>query len=335
MSFETAKSILGKEMSMDDGYEEVAIDFFGGEPFTEFELIEDCVEYLLENRWNKKLICFASTNGTLIHNKIKDWLALHKDYFWAGLSIDGTKEMHDKNRSNSFDSIDVKFFKDMWPTQPVKMTISKETLPDLSKGIIYLHELGFDLFSNLAVGIDWSAQENVEILQRELLKLIDYYVSNPTVKVCSLLDRSIETLALPKTETFRWCGVGTHMTTYDIHGAAYPCHFFMPLSLGEQGAEQAKNLNFSMTQKLYDEECENCMILNICPSCYGSAYQQFGDIRKRDPNMCRLNKIISKASAFLLWKKIEILGIETVAKDLGCAERTLVDSILMLQDLQV
>ena len=40
MSFETAKQIVDFEMTVDDNYEEVVIDFFGGEPFVNFRLIE-------------------------------------------------------------------------------------------------------------------------------------------------------------------------------------------------------------------------------------------------------------------------------------------------------
>lgn len=335
LSFETAKEIIDREMSANDGYEEISIDFFGGEPFTEFELIKKCVEYILRNQWNKKFICFASTNGTLIHGEVKEWLQKNKDYFWCGLSFDGTKKMQNINRSNSADLIDLDFFKNTWPEQPIKMTISQETLPNLADGIIYLHKYGFDIYSNLAVGIDWSDASNLEILENQLMKLIEYYLENPDIKPCSILDKKIETITLPNESPFRWCGAGTHTKTYDINGNLYPCHFFMPITLGKEKAVAAKNINFSLDSKLYDENCDKCKILNICPSCYGSSYQQFGDVTKRDPNMCKLNKVTAKASAYLQWRKIENYGVEKLASELGCSEKSILDAIFLIQQLEV
>ena len=78
--------------------------------------------------------------------------------------------MHNINRSNSYDDIDLDFFLEMYPAQDVKMTISKDTLPNLAEGVIELHHKGFLVSCNLAYQIDWSAEENVEILNRELNK---------------------------------------------------------------------------------------------------------------------------------------------------------------------
>ena len=43
-------------------------------------------------------------------NEIKNWLLENRDIFTVSLSFDGTKEMQDTNRSNSYDKIDTHFF---------------------------------------------------------------------------------------------------------------------------------------------------------------------------------------------------------------------------------
>lgn len=48
--------------------------------------------------------------------------------------------MHNVNRSNSYDDIDLDFFLEMYPEQDVKMTVSRETLPHLAEGVIELHQ---------------------------------------------------------------------------------------------------------------------------------------------------------------------------------------------------
>ena len=190
MSFDTAKEILSKEMIADDGSENVEIDMFGGEPLLEFELIKDIVEWSKLQNWQKKYIFFIVTNGVPLNSEMKEWLRMNKEYIQAGLSLDGTKRMHDINRCNSFDKIDINFFRDTYPEQPIKMTISKETLPMLAEGVIFCHELGFEIACNLAYGIDWSEKENEKILEEQLMLLIEYYLANPTLKQCALLDIS-------------------------------------------------------------------------------------------------------------------------------------------------
>ncbi len=60
---------------------------------------------------------FIPTNGTLFTPAIKDWLIKRKQRITVGLSLDGTKRMHDTNRSKSFDSIDLQFFLLHYPQQ--------------------------------------------------------------------------------------------------------------------------------------------------------------------------------------------------------------------------
>ena len=98
---------------------------------------------------------FLTTNGTLVHGDVQKWLIDHKDCVICGLSLDGTREMHNTNRSNSFDSIDIDFFAENYPMQDIKMTISRETLPTMAEGVMYAHKRGFEVSCNLAYGIDW------------------------------------------------------------------------------------------------------------------------------------------------------------------------------------
>lgn len=88
----------------------VEILFHGGEPFIAFQRIKDICEWLWAQEWPTKYICYATTNGTLIHNEVKEWLMKNKERFIVGLSLDGTREMHNRNRSNSYDKIDIPFF---------------------------------------------------------------------------------------------------------------------------------------------------------------------------------------------------------------------------------
>ncbi|MGN1052585.1 MAG: radical SAM protein, partial [Candidatus Scatosoma sp.] len=307
MSFDTARHIVDRELN-DADYEEYEIDFFGGEPFLEFELIKNVFNYTIKTYPKKPLLFTATTNGTLVHGEIQDWLKKRANMFCCGLSLDGTKRMHDINRCNSFDSIDIEFFHKTWPEQEMKMTVSQETLPFLSEGILFMHEHNYAFTVNLAFDIDWSAKDNALILEREMMKLIEYYLANPEITPCTLLSVPIWKVSVDETKSsFRQCGAGIEMVSYDFDGKSYPCQFFMPLSIGEEKARRAENLVFpeNVGKDSFCGECRNCMAVEICHTCYGANYAAKGDIFHKDENWCRLQKVIFKANAYLASKKFE------------------------------
>lgn len=126
MTFNTAQQIIDKELQNKDKYTGFEIDLFGGEPFLQFELIKQITNYACQELNDFPHTIFLTTNGTLVHGDVQKWLIDHKDCVICGLSLDGTREMHNTNRSNSFDSIDIDFFAENYPMQDIKMTISRE-----------------------------------------------------------------------------------------------------------------------------------------------------------------------------------------------------------------
>lgn len=308
MDISTAKRIIDYELENMGSYKSIEFDFFGGEPFLEFDLIRELTTYICERKMDVPCTVFATTNGTLVHGKIQTWLKEHP-CFVCGLSLDGTREMHNLNRSNSYDAVDLNFFAQQYPDQDVKMTISKETLPMLAEGVIDLHKRGFLVSCNLAYGIDWSDQQNSIFLYRELNKLIDYYLENPDIEPCSMLGMPISNIGFHFDEAVRYCGAGIHMRSYDVDGQCYPCQFFMPLSIGEKKAKQARDIKFPkdiLPERLIEKKCRKCVIRSACPNCFGSNYASSGNIYHRDDNMCRLTKIIMKARSYFRAKQWEL-----------------------------
>jgi len=330
MSYETAIRIINDEFENCDKYDAVEIDFFGGEPFIEFNLIQRVVDYVCRQNYSKPYTFFASTNGTLVHGDIQNWLIDHP-CFICGLSLDGTRDMHNINRSNSFDVIDIDFFLNYYPDQDIKMTVSKETLPNLAEGVIYLHNLGFKVSCNLAFGIDWSDTENLENLQLELNKLIDYYLDNPEIEPCSMLNMGISNVAFSGNKYIRVCGSGIDMAAYDIDGTKYPCQFFMPLSVGEKKARDSADIIFydkEIPPELIDPKCKNCVIQPVCRTCYGANYASTGNIYIHDPSMCELTKIEIKARSFFKAKQWELGQLKLDKEE----EQALLKSIMLIQE---
>ena len=306
MSFETAKSIIDSEFRNLDGYDSVTVDFFGGEPFLEFELIKKVSEYLEKVYSDIPYKMFASTNGTLVHGKIQEWLIANPKFI-CGLSIDGTNRMHNVNRSNSFEQIDIDFFAKNYPYQTVKMTISPLTLAHLYEGVLFLHSKGFKIICNLAYGIKWSRKTYRKQLEKQLRKLIYFYLKNDDIEPCSILNTDIKPIGydLDIFSVKKWCGVGTHMITYDTDGKKYPCQYFTPQSLGQQLSTTTLDFIDDIPIGLLDEKCQRCVFLNACPTCYGANYVSSGSIYHKDDDYCALIKIILSACAFYRAKQWE------------------------------
>ncbi len=308
MSFETAKEIICRELFAENDYDEVLFNFFGGEPFLEFNLIKNIVEYTKSNSFPKKYKFFAMTNGTLIHKDIQDWLLDNKNIIQIGLSLDGDRGMHNANRSNSFDSIDLQFYKENYSKQGIKLTISPQTLPKLFQGVKFCHENHLYCACSFAVGYDWSNIEYQGILIRELEKLIEYYIANPDIQPCSMLGLPIEPVFKLK-ENFNdqlWCDAGISSCAYDTNGRWYPCHFFMPVAVGENKAEKSFELKFPL--KNMDKKqtlCEKCLVRPICPMCYGYNYCVSGNPFQQDMSLCALNRIVIAYRANFYLKRIE------------------------------
>lgn len=288
-SIEQAKDTLNKVLSVKTA-RGTLVNFHGGEPFLSFNKIKELCEWAWEQGFPEKFVFFATSNGTLIHGDIQKWLALHRKQFIVSLSLDGTREMQNANRSDSFDRIDVDFFVKTWPQQGVKMTISPLTIESLSDGVIFIHEKGFnDIRANLAEMVDWSDVKYQAIYKRELKKLTQYYLSHPETVPCSLFNILFSSLITKKQR--KWCGAGTEMEAIDVDGRCYPCHLFFKSVCGKEKSEKSSSLDFRDYTQYTSEHCRACPLVYICPTCYGSNYIARGDIAARDLSLCELHKI--------------------------------------------
>jgi radical SAM protein with 4Fe4S-binding SPASM domain len=290
ISFETAKqAIINGFQRCSDG-EELEISFHGGEPFLAFELLRDICEWVWSQTWPAPYICFATTNGTLVHGHIQDWVASNRKRLHLGLSLDGTRDMHNLNRSRSFDLIDMNFFLVNWPNQPLKMTVSDISLPFLADGIAFLHHNGFRIHANFAFGMDWSDEDRIDELTRQLTSLIQFYLDNPQFEPCNFLAMPIETINPQDSNITKWCGAGTEMLAVDVDGKEYPCQMFLPMVNGKD-ILAGRPVDWTDTSSLSDDTCRDCIISKICPTCYGMNLMERNNPRLRDPYLCALTKV--------------------------------------------
>lgn len=332
---EKAKKVLSNALATKTESGTV-INFHGGEPFLSYLKIRQLCEWAWSQDFPERFLFFATTNGTFIHGEIKNWLKRNKDRFILGLSLDGTREMHNENRSGSFDLIDLDFFVENYPQQGVKMTISPMSIGHLSDGIIYMHKIGFkEISANLAEMVDWSDMVYLEQYRFELFKLASFYLTHPEIKKSSLFD--IKFAKVLESECHKWCGAGTGIEAIDVDGSVHPCHLFFESVCGKEKSIMVRNIDFSDNEVFISDECRHCPILNICPTCAGANFIARGDVAKRDMSLCEYTKIRASVVANYMYCKLvdntfdlsvlpneekyramkELEGIEKVAKFLG------------------
>lgn len=215
---------------------EIEITLIGGEPLLQFSLIQEIADYTWNKYPQENYIFFTVTNGTLLTPEMKEWFLAHKKRFVLGLSLDGTPDTHNHNRCNSFESIDLDFFKNNWPGQGVKMTLTEYSLRHLAENIQYLHSIGFDIIKgvNLFEGtFNWDDEKYIQILIPQLAQLVEFYVGNDQLPINQILDRKIAFCESEKKKR-RWCGIGTRALFFDVDGILRPCAFCTPMTFDKE-----------------------------------------------------------------------------------------------------
>lgn len=240
-----------------------------------------------------------------MHGEVQEWLFKNREYLRCGLSLDGTKNMHNLNRSNSFDNIDINFFVDTWSEQSVKMTISPSTITTMAEGIIFLHDKGLNVDCNLAYGVDWKNFEYENRLKENLSTLIEYYLQNPKIKPCSMLNVSLQKIHERKAtdKMHKLCGTGSRMRVYDTDGKAYPCQYFIPSTMLDFKYPNISALTDELDKALIPKKCHTCVLYNICPNCYGANYLERGNMFENSEVNCKIARISASATAFLQYQK--------------------------------
>ncbi|MGC3978668.1 MAG: radical SAM protein [Paludibacteraceae bacterium] len=300
IELEQVKSIISQSFQKKDDFDEIEFDFIGGEPLLYPDLIMETCNWTWQQKFNKPYIFFVNTNGTLLRNDFKIWARLNRDKIWLGLSLDGTKEMHDINRNNSYDKIDVNYFIDNWPEQAVKMTISPLTLKSFSKGVIDIHKRGFRVNANLAYGVDWSGESYKTILSDELAKLIEFYLKNESIIPIRLLNMPLFNLLTNNRE--KYCGTGTGMAACDIYAKKYPCQLFYNLTIKD---EAWRKYDFNCIHENYYSNCYSKEFFNLCPICIGINFSQNNVKFKCDKHLCQLMHVFFKANAYFQFQQLK------------------------------
>jgi uncharacterized protein len=301
---EFMKAKIQEEM-FNEGYDQLEIHFFGGEPLLRFDAIREVVDWFHQFPWPpgaKPYRFVITTNGTLLNDRMKDWFSRNSRDVTLCLSMDGTPDAQNRNRSNSYEAVarHIPFFRDTWPNQSVKMTISRDTLSQMYEGVVHIHSLGLPVEPNVPFEDIWgdedSKREALRVYAQQLSKLVSFYHTHPEFVRPRLLFRNILGLYKPDDPRRQWrlyCGAGKQLVCYTADQREYPCARFSPICSARRVAPDS----FSVGR--VNEKCGKCVFEKLCPTCEGYNFEVTGSCFARTDFHCEFFKLELLASARL------------------------------------
>lgn len=312
MNIEIGKKALEFLVENSGNRRNLEVDFFGGEPLMNFDLVKELVHYgrELEKKNNKHFRFTITTNGLLLDDDKIDFINEHMDN--VVLSLDGRKEINDNMRETvsgdgSYDIILPKF-KNLINKRKDKAYYIRGTFTsynlDFSKDALDIYEKGFKKISIEPVVTepdkDYALkEEHIEAVLAEYEKFSKDYIRIKREDRDFLFFHFMIDLdqgpCLAKRAV--GCGAGAEYMAVTPEGDLYPCHQFVgneKFKIGNvfTGIEKEElRERFKKANIFNKEECRNCWARFYCSGgCHANAYHTNGDIMKPYKIGCEMEK---------------------------------------------
>ena len=328
MSYEVGKRALDFLIENSGTRRNLEVDFFGGEPLMNFEVVKRLVAYArsVEKEKGKNFRFTLTTNGLLIDDDVIDFA--NRECSNVVLSLDGRKEIHDRFRvdyagKGSFDKI-VPKFKKLVDARGGKDYYMRGTFthanPDFLEDIKCMLDLGFNELSMepvVCASGDPSAltAEDLEIVKDQYEKLAELMLErNKEGKPFTFYHYMIDLTGGPCIyKRISGCGSGTEYMAVTPWGDLYPCHQFVGEERFRLGDVWTGVTNkevqgeFAACNVYAHPECRDCWARLYCSGgCAANAYHSTGSVTGVYKDGCELFR-----------KRMECAIMVAVAKALG------------------
>ena len=312
MSYEVGKKALDFLVANSGNRRNLEVDFFGGEPLMNFQVVKDLVAYgrSLEKEHDKNFRFTLTTNGVLLDDDIMEFA--NKEMGNVVLSIDGRKEVHDRMRpfrkgAGSYDLIVPKFQKFAESRHQdkyyVRGTFTHNNL-DFSKDVLHLADLGFKQISVEPVVAQDT--DSYAIREEDLPQLMEEYENlalemvrpHGTEEDFNFFHFMIDLEGGPcVAKRLSGCGSGTEYLAVTPTGDLYPCHQFVGNTDFLMGNVDDGVVNTELRDEFKScnvyakEKCRECFARFYCSGgCAANSYNFHGDIHNAYDIGCALQK---------------------------------------------
>ncbi|MGN1016772.1 MAG: thioether cross-link-forming SCIFF peptide maturase [Faecousia sp.] len=328
MSFEVGKRALDFLVEHSGTRRNLEVDFFGGEPLMNFQVVKDLVAYArsIEKEKGKNFRFTLTTNGVLVDDDVIDFA--NRECSNVVLSLDGRKEIHDRFRvdyagKGSWEKIVPKFQKFV-EARGGKNYYMRGTFthanPDFLKDIQQMLDLGFTELSMepvVCAAGDPSAltEEDLPIVMEQYEKLAELMLQRDREgRPFTFYHYMIDLTGGPCIyKRISGCGSGTEYMAVTPWGDLYPCHQFVGeerFKLGNiwDGVTNTEiQEEFRKCNVYAHEECRDCWARLYCSGgCAANAYHSTGSVTGVYEYGCKLFR-----------KRMECAIMVAVARALG------------------
>lgn len=312
MSLEVGKKALDFLVANSGNRVNLEVDFFGGEPTMNWQVVKDLVLYgrSLEKEHNKKFRFTLTTNGVLLNDEIMEFA--NKEMANIVLSIDGRKEVNDKMRpfrggQGSYDTIVPKFLKVAESRNQMNYYVRgtfTHNNPDFSEDVLHLADLGFKQISVepvVAKPEDWYAikEEDIPTLKEEYDKLAKEMIRRRKEgRGFNFFHFMIDLEGGPcVAKRLSGCGSGTEYLAVTPWGDLYPCHQFVGQEQFLMGNVDEGIVNkdlqneFKCCNVYAKDKCKKCFAKFYCSGgCAANSYNFHGNINDAYDVGCELQR---------------------------------------------
>ncbi|MEY8234964.1 thioether cross-link-forming SCIFF peptide maturase [Lachnospiraceae bacterium 66-29] len=312
MSFEVGKAALDFLIANSGSRRNLEVDFFGGEPLLNFDVVKRLVAYGREQEklHDKKFRFTLTTNGVLLDDEVMEFA--NQEMANVVLSIDGRKEVHDKMRpfrkgAGSYELIVPKFQKLAESRNQdryyVRGTFTHHNL-DFSKDVLHLADLGFRQISVEPVVAQ--PEDDYALQEADVPKLLEEYDTlaaemlkrHREGKDFNFFHFMIDLEGGPcVAKRLSGCGSGTEYLAVTPWGDFYPCHQFVgdeAFLMGNvtDGLQNKQLQNqFKRCNVYAKEKCRECFARFYCSGgCAANSYHFHGSITDAYDIGCELQK---------------------------------------------
>ena len=312
MSFEVGKKALDFLIANSGNRRNLEVDFFGGEPLMNWEVVKQLVEYgrSKEKEYNKNFRFTMTTNGVLLNDEIMEYC--NREMSNVVLSLDGRKEVNDKMRpfrggKGSYDLIVPKFqkFAEMRGDRDyyVRGTFTRHNL-DFSKDVMEFADLGFRSMSIEPVVA--APEEEYAIREEDLPQIMEEYdhLAEEYIKRkkegrgFNFFHFNIDLNQGPcVAKRLSGCGSGTEYLAVTPWGDLYPCHQFVgqeEFLLGnvDTGVTNERIRDeFKLCNVYAKDKCRDCFARFYCSGgCAANSYNFHGSITDAYDIGCAMQK---------------------------------------------
>ena len=330
MSFEVGKKALDFLIQNSGNRVNLEVDFFGGEPLLNWEVVKQLVEYgrSQEKEHNKKFRFTLTTNGVLINDEVIEFC--NREMGNVVLSLDGRQEVHDhmrpfRNGKGSYDHIIGKL-KKFADSRNQENYYARGTFThyntDFASDVLHMADLGFKQISVEPVVAPPS--EDYAIRESDLPVIFEQYdlLAKEIIKRrregngFNFFHFMIDLEGGPCIyKRLSGCGSGTEYLAVTPWGDLYPCHQFV-------GNEQfcIGNVDEGITRKdivrdfgqvnVYSKpECSECFARFFCSGgCAANSFNFTGSINSVYKIGCEMQR--KRVECALMIKAAEADDIE-------------------------